>query len=119
MNKKSLGQLGENAAVSFLEAHGYEILERNFCIRTGEIDIIAKKEGRLSFIEVKTRCDNRCGTPAEAVTHRKQQKIIRTALSYLNTRKLHDIPCSFDVIEVYPTPHEKWNIRHLADAFEC
>ena len=113
-----LGMQGEQAAAAYLKAHGYELLEQNYRLRTGEIDIIAKKKDRISFIEVKTRCDNRCGLPSEAVNLPKQKKIIGTAYCYMQSKHLADISCSFDVIEVYPKNGEKWEIRHLKDAFE-
>ena len=55
MNNKILGNKGEQAAVQYLENHGYLIRERNYRARTGEIDIIASKGDTISFVEVKTR----------------------------------------------------------------
>lgn len=103
MQRRELGIYGENLACKYLEAHGYEILRRNFrCRRYGEIDIIASKAEVLSFIEVKTRSSQVYGVPREAVTLAKQRKIYRCAQYYLACEGLLSrIPVlSFDVVEV-------------------
>ena len=61
MNNKELGKIGENIAISYLEKNKYDILERNFYCKQGEIDIIAKQKGVIIFIEVKTRSNKRFG----------------------------------------------------------
>lgn len=100
---RSLGQYGEDLACKYLQAQGYKILARSFRFRRyGEIDIVANKDGVLSFIEVKTRTSQRYGKPAEAVTLAKQRKIYRVAQYYLQCAGLMSrIPMlSFDVVEV-------------------
>ena len=77
------GKIGEDAVEKYLKNNGYEILERNFHSRWGEIDIIAKKEKCIVFVEVKTRKSVKYGTPAEFVTGTKIKKIIKTAVLYL------------------------------------
>ena len=62
MDNKSLGSRGEEAAALYLERHGYMILERNFRVPAGEIDIVAKTGATLVFAEVKTRRSESCGT---------------------------------------------------------
>ena len=99
----SLGQYGEDLACKYLQAQGYQILARGFRFRRyGEIDIVANKDGVLSFIEVKTRSSQRYGKPAESVTLAKQRKIYRVAQYYLQCAGLMSrIPMlSFDVVEV-------------------
>jgi putative endonuclease len=105
--------MGEEEAVRFLQKKGVEILERNFRGRDGEIDIIAREEGVLLFIEVKYRTSGRCGEPEEAVTPAKQHNICRTALYYLHStgRGTQD-PMRFDVISVTGA-----GIRWIRDAF--
>ena len=98
-----MGQYGEDLACKYLQAQGYAILARNFrCRRYGEVDIVANKDGVLSFIEVKTRCSQRYGKPVEAVTLAKQRKIYRVAQYYLQCAGLMSrIPMlSFDVVEI-------------------
>ena len=100
---RSLGQYGEDLACKYLQAQGYQILARGFRFRRyGEIDIVANKDGVLSFIEVKTRSSKRYGKPAESVTLAKQRKIYRVAQYYLQCAGLMSrIPMlSFDVVEV-------------------
>jgi putative endonuclease len=98
--RKSLGVLGEDMAVDFLEKKGYTILCRNYRCRSGEIDIIARKKKFFCFIEVKTRRTRDFGTPQEAVTPRKQHKIGRVALDFLQRHKLENHPARFDVVAV-------------------
>ncbi len=114
MNHIALGEKGEAAVVEYLRRHGYAVLQQKYRARTGEIDIIAKKDGVLVFVEVKTRRSTRYGLPAEAVTYRKQQKIIQTALCYLAQTQQPDVPCRIDVIEVYEADGR---INHLVNAF--
>lgn len=118
MDNKSLGSRGEEAAVVYLMRHGYEILERNFRVSTGEIDIVAVTGDTLVFAEVKTRRSDACGQPAQAVDYRKQQKIVRTAEWYLRQRHEEMCPCRFDVLEVYPQGNT-CRIRHIEGAFEA
>lgn len=103
MDKRELGFIGENAAAEMLRIKGYRILRRNYRCRMGEIDIIAAKGARLSFIEVKTRRSYDYGRPCEAVDSRKQDHIRRAASCYL--KELRDkgyvpMKVSFDVIEI-------------------
>ena len=118
MDNKSLGSRGEEAAALYLKHHGYKILERNFRVPAGEIDIVAEQGDTLVFAEVKTRRSDRCGRPAQAVDYRKQQKIIMIAKWYLRQRHMEECPCRFDVLEVYARG-ETCRIRHLAGAFEA
>lgn len=86
--KKEEGELGERLAVEYLKKQGFKVLERNFRIRGGEIDIIAleyakvTKEKTLVFVEVKTRRSNEFGTPFEAITPWKLRALIKTAQFY-------------------------------------
>jgi putative endonuclease len=98
--RKTLGVRGEDMAVDFLEKKGYTILCRNYRCRSGEIDIIARKKKILCFIEVKTRSTRAFGSPQEAVTPRKQQKIGRVALDFLQRHRLENQPARFDVVAV-------------------
>lgn len=115
----SLGRRGENAASDFLMRRGYEILEKNYSERAGEIDLIAKKGERIIFAEVKTRRSSRFGTPEEAANFKKQRKIIRLAARYLSIKGLTENPVSFDVLAVdWPAGREP-EIRHYENAFDA
>ena len=117
MNTKILGDMGENLAAAHLERKGYAIIERKFKTRIGEIDLIARQNHVIVFIEVKTRQSSEFGRPGEAVGYRKQQKIIRTASWYIRQKHLEDVSCRFDVIEVYCW-QGGYHINQIENAFE-
>ena len=98
--RQSLGKLGEDLACDELARRGYVILARRYRTRYGEIDVIARAEDTLVFIEVKTRSGDRYGGSLAAVTSRKQQQIIRVALDFLVKERILDQPCRFDVVTV-------------------
>lgn len=114
--RKDLGRQGEDIACDFLRRRGYRIIERNYIGKTGEIDIVAldesvNGEGVLTFVEVKSRCDMRYGSPAEAVTRRKLQHVVRSAELYLaKHRQYAGYSCRVDVIEVLLNERR---IRHI------
>src|SRR5215471_1894151 len=89
------GQEWERLAERHLKSAGYEILERNFVTRSGEIDFIAKESGTLCFVEVKGRQGTAFGHPAEAITREKQRRIFRSAETYLMRRRLGDVASRF------------------------
>jgi len=98
--KKALGAKGEEIAAGYLQSLGYRILERNYRVKLGEIDIIAEQGADLVFIEVKTRRDSHFGSPFEAVTAAKQQQLSRVAQEYICRRGCHNRPVRFDVVGV-------------------
>lgn len=84
-----------------MKKDGYEILEQNFRCKIGEIDIIAKQENILSFVEVKYRSTTRYGYAGEAVNYRKQNKIYKCAQVYKIIKRIPDnIQCRFDVVVI-------------------
>jgi putative endonuclease len=98
--RQSLGKMGEDLACGELAQRGYEILERRYRTRYGEIDIIARAAGSLVFVEVKAREGDEFGGGGAAVTVAKQQRIVRMAIDFLARRRLQDQPCRFDVVTV-------------------
>ena len=114
-----LGQSGEELAFRYLVLNDYIILARNFRCRIGEIDLIAAKDGILSFFEVKTRLSTYAGTPSESVTFHKQQKIRRVAEYYLMLNGLlENMPVlSFDVIEIIIEEHRVKYFKHYEHCF--
>ena len=106
------GDIGENKAVRYLPDKGYEILETNYKNKLGEIDIIAKDDTRIVFVEVKARATAKYGYPREAVNEYKQRKIRMVAESYLKSKRLLNSYIRFDVIEILAG-----NITHLIAAF--
>ncbi|MEI6437635.1 MAG: YraN family protein [Candidatus Omnitrophota bacterium] len=114
---KKLGQSGEDFAEDFLKSHGYEIIEKNYRAKCGEVDIIAREAGVLVFIEVKTRQEDGWD-PFEAVNAQKQQKLYRTAQHFLLNRfNTVDITGRFDVLAVYPLAGGSFRGDLLKNAF--
>lgn len=112
-NRQQLGKQGENLAVSYLTKHGYRILQRNFKVRYGEIDIIALYDHTLIFVEVKTREDTSFGAPEEAVTPRKLREVVRTAQFF---KSLHpELPESMriDVIAILLEGNSIRRLEHI------
>jgi putative endonuclease len=101
MNNRAIGTEYEGRAFEYLERNGYRILERNFRCKIGEIDLIARNDGYLCFIEVKYRSTSSKGFPSEAITPSKIRKITRTAQYYMLLHKLPtDTPCRFDAVVI-------------------
>jgi len=88
-NKNKLtGAFGEDIIVNFLTNRGYEIIEKNWRIREGEIDIVAlAPNGIFTFVEVKTRRSLAFGHPLEAINNEKAHRLQRLALAWLVTHK--------------------------------
>lgn len=113
MNKRKIGDYYEELAVKYLVKAGYEILEKNYRNRYGEIDIIAREKEYICFCEVKFRTDVSYGAAAEAVDYYKQRKIVNVAKYYMMMRGYDEwTPCRFDVIAM-----EGKDITLLRNAF--
>jgi len=97
----ALGKTGEDLAVRELQRRGYEILDRRWRSRAGEIDIIARDGATLVFVEVKAREHHDFGDAAESVTMRKRQTIVRMAKEYVVAARWIDRPCRFDVVTIH------------------
>ena len=101
MNKRKTGQEQEVKAACFLKTQGYQILERNYRCKKGEIDLIAREGQYLVFVEVKYRKNARNGYPEEAVDTRKHKKICETAAYYVYKNRIPEYtPMRFDVVAV-------------------
>ena len=113
INRHELGSRYEEEAAAFLADKGFQILEKNFRCRLGEIDLIAREGRYLVFVEVKYRSSRGCGDPTEAVELKKQRRIVQTARYYLLTHGLgEDMPCRFDVASILDG-----EFRLIRDAF--
>lgn len=82
-SRKRLGAWGEKVAADHLKASGYELVDRNWRCRQGEIDLVVRKGQELVFVEVKTRRGQQAGMPEEGLTRRKSQKLVNLAKLYL------------------------------------
>ena len=111
-NKRKRGAAKEETACIFLKNKGYEIIERNYSYKHGEIDIIARKEDILVFVEVKYRSSIMYGMPYEAVDYKKQQRIINASKYYMLTHGISDTIIRYDVISILQD-----EITHYKDAF--
>ena len=109
------GKRGEEIATKFLSEKGFIIICNNWHFGKGEIDIIAKKENTMVFVEVKTRESNVFGEPETFVTRKKQRQIIKTANSYILSKDI-DMESRFDVVSVI-LGKNKFEIHHIEDAF--
>lgn len=110
-----IGKIGEDIACQYLVENNYEIIERNFNCRQGEIDIIAKNKNEIVFIEVKTRTNNKYGNPIDSITYYKQKHILKSVQYYLYKENLENIFVRIDVIEVY-NKGEKHYVNHIKNA---
>lgn len=119
LNRKELGNRGEEEAGKFLCGMGWQVLEKNYRCRIGELDIVAKDTtGALVFVEVRSRSGVSHGLPEESVDYRKQNKLRMLAQQYLLARpKLANSSCRFDVVAVYfDEDGKKKFIRHIPNA---
>lgn len=114
MNKRTVGTYYEDIAADFLTSKGLIILERNYRVRSGEIDIVAKDNQYIVFVEVKYRKTASAGHPEEAVNIKKIKTICKTADHYRVHHKLSvNQACRFDVVAI-----ENTDIRWYQNAYD-
>lgn len=117
MNRR-IGLIGEELAANYIKNRGYDVLERNYRTKLGELDIIAINQNVIIFIEVKTRTSSVYGMPSEAVNYKKQRRIRKLSQQYILYKNL-DKSCfnyRFDIIEV-KLVGKKYKIVHIENAF--
>lgn len=116
------GNRGESSAAAHLRLHGYRILERNFRVPSGEIDLVVRRGGVLAFVEVKMRRNLRQGRPLEAVNGRKVGRICSAAAAYVQAKRPRGVSTyRFDVIGVGPERNllGMLKIEHVENAFSA
>jgi putative endonuclease len=111
--KDSLGRYGEDVAVTHLQASGLQVLQRNWRCRFGEIDVVAVDGDCLVVCEVKTRRSVTAGSPLEAVTPAKLNRLRRLAAAWLADQDRHFGQIRIDVIGVLRPPRGQAVIEHL------
>jgi len=120
MSRSELGKAGEKLACGALKKKGCRIIDKNYRCRYGEIDIIATHRGSIIFIEVRSKSGNSFGSPEESVTAQKRQKLVSTALDYLD--KHPDAPpdwrIDFVAIEFDPSGKKATRIDIIENAIE-
>ena len=100
VRRQALGKWGEARAVAELERRGYAVLRRRYRTRHGEIDIVARDGDTIVFVEVKVKETAEFGTAADAVTARKQRRLVSMAIDYMARNRLANQPCRFDVVAI-------------------
>ncbi len=101
------GARGEERAATYLLSQGYVILDRNWRVAGGEIDIVAQEsDGRVVFVEVKARRDQSYGHPLEAITHQKAQRLRKLALTWLISHNSWSSPFRIDAVAIIGTGEE-------------
>lgn len=108
-SSQKIGELGEDVACKFLAEHGFSILERNYTKKWGEIDIIAQKEEKRYFIEVKSKSvsdlnfvfSNETNRPEENMHVWKMKRLRRVVETYLISKRIGDIDWQFNLLVVY------------------
>ena len=113
--RRAVGAAGEEAVARWYGEAGYVVLSRNWRVRDGEIDVIARRDRTLVFCEVKTRRGDGFGTPAEAVTPRKQARLRKLAVLWLSENGARADVLRFDVASVTPDGRGGW----IVDVFEA
>lgn len=114
--KQQIGKNGEEIAREYLTKQGLTVIQNNYHTRYGEIDLIAKDQDEIVFIEVKTRRSQSHGQPQEAVNYSKQKNLILTARLYLKQFNLEESDWRIDVIEVKLYQEAKNQITHIKNA---
>jgi len=120
--RRSLGRLGEDTAAAYLEGQGYTLLARNWRTRAREIDIVARQDEWLVFVEVRSRRAARgggapaLGYPVDSVTPRKQMQLVRLVQAYLAEMPWHGLT-RIDVIALEFGPDDRAaSLEHYRDA---
>jgi putative endonuclease len=110
-SRKELGRWGEQLAASHLESLGYQVIERNWRCRRGEIDLVASAGEVLVFVEVKTRRGRDHGMPEEAVTKAKVRRLLELSQRYLLENDLEDVDWRIDLVAV--------ELNHQGELIRC
>ena len=110
------GLWGETIALNLLKEEGLTVVEKNWRYKRAEIDIIARENDILVFVEVKMRSYSDFGLPEATVTKRKQQLLIDAAMAYMRSIG-HEWEIRFDIVTVLGAPGGKTEVKHFRDAF--
>lgn len=113
MNNAEAGRAAEDAAAELLQAKGFSVVERNFRVKAGEIDLVARDRDEIVFVEVRARSSSGFGGAAASVGGAKRRKLVRAAGVWLQARGWTG-PCRFDVVAV-----DAGRAEHIAAAFDA
>jgi putative endonuclease len=117
-NSRKIGDIGEQATADFLQRHGYAILERNYTVRGGEIDIIASKDNVTAFVEVKTRKENPLEQGEQAITPAKKKRLVAAAQRYIDEVMMNCDTFRFDVAVVTVSDNAVKHLKYYVNAFD-
>jgi putative endonuclease len=112
-HNQRIGRWGEDHAVEYLLAHGYEILARNVRLAHGELDIIARQDHQIVFVEVKTRTSDMFGPPETAIDLRKQERLVSAIEKYLEQHPELGERWQVDAISIEGKPGATPRITHF------
>lgn len=117
---KDLGKYGEYLAINDLLSKSYKIIQKNWKSKTGEIDIIARKDGITVFVEVKALLKNQSFAPEDHFTDFKIKKLRKLAQTYFLLNKLEPKDYRFDLIaiEISSNDKTKYELRHYKNVIE-
>ena len=118
LSKKEIGNLGEKIACKYLQKNNYKIITCNYQKQIGEVDIIAQSpEDVLVFFEIKARTSHKYGTGAESVNKAKQEKLVKTAYTYLQENNIENQNFRIDVISIdLNMKNRKSKVTHYRNA---
>lgn len=116
--RSKTGQLGEQIAAQYLVQRGYSLIARNWRCAHGEIDIVARSDSSIVFVEVRTRHADSVDAAFESITPHKRRRMIASAHAYVDATNTPDCDWRIDVIAVALRANEKPVIEHLEDALD-
>jgi putative endonuclease len=111
------GELGERIAARYLERSGWQIVARRFRSGRRDIDVIAQQGDVIAFVEVKARSGDDFGDPVEAVNHRKQRELTKSAQTWIDRHGRNGEVYRFDVMGILLKERRVF-VRHIPSAFE-
>lgn len=114
--RQKFGEWGEDIAAQYLSERGYTVIMRHFRAERGEIDIIAKIENTIVFVEVKTGSTAEYGPPEERITRGKQRQLYKVAAHFIQQNPELQCDFRFDAVIIDGTP-SRYSIRHYPNAF--
>jgi len=115
-HNKTIGEFGEKAVADFLILQGARILDRNWRIKEGEIDVVAlMPTGVIAFVEVKTRRSYAFGHPLESITRDKALRLQRLALAWLVTHKCFGRDYHIDCAAVLIAENGSHSVEYRAE----
>ena len=115
--KDELGRAGEQRAARYLESCGYEVLDRNWRVREGELDLVVGRPGDLVVVEVKTRRGEAFGHPFEAIDRRKRQRLWRLAVAWIaaHPEQVQGRRLRLDAVAIIGSDPDTALLEHLED----